>query len=286
MSRIVYVNGRYEPYAEAGVHVEDRGNQFGDAVYEVCEINQGRIVDEPRHMARLQRSLGEVRIRLPMSMAALGRVIRETIRRNRVKNGFFYLQVSRGAAPRDFHFPDPEIEPTVICIVRRALPEDAEETAAKGIAVKTMPDERWHRVDIKTVMLLPSVLAHQAAHEDGAGDAWLVDGEGFVTEGASSNAWIVDDEGRLITRPADSGILRGVTRSVVIDLAAREGLTLIERAFTVEEARGAREAFKTSATGMVMPVVSIDGRPIANGHPGHFATQLRKLFHTQAEMVL
>ncbi len=286
MSRIVYVNGRYLPYAQAGVHVEDRGNQLADAVYEVCEIKGGRIVDERRHMARLERSLGEIQMRLPMTLAALGRVIRETIRRNRVRDGYFYLQISRGQARRDFVFPEPETEPSVICVVRHASPAKAEATAAKGIAVKTMPDERWRRVDIKTVMLLPSVLAREAAKREGAAEAWLVDGDGYVTEGATSNAWIVDDKGTLITRPADFGILRGVTRSVVIDLAAREGLTLVERGFSVAEAKAAREAFITSATGMVMPVVRIDQTTIGDGRPGRFTMMLRELFHSQAELAV
>jgi D-alanine transaminase len=284
MTRVVYVDGRYLPYAEAGVHAEDRGFQFGDGVYEVCEVKGGRLVDETRHMDRLARSLGELSIPEPMSRGAWARVLRETVRRNRVQDGLVYLQVTRGAGPRDFLFPPPGTPPTVVCLARRASPVKAEAAAEQGIRIKTVPDMRWGRCDIKTVMLLPSALAKEAARREGAKEAWLVDRDGFVTEGGSSNAWIVDGEGRLVTRPATTEILRGVTRTTVIDLLAREGLTLVERAFTVEEAKRAREAFITSATNVVMPVVAIDDATIGNGRPGSIATRLRALFHTAAEV--
>jgi D-alanine transaminase len=284
MTRIVYVNGRYLPYAEASVHAEDRGFQFADAVYEVCEVRGGRLVDERRHMERLQRSLGELRIRQPMSAGAWARVMRETIRRNRVTDGLIYLQVSRGARPRDFTFPPPQTPATVVCLARNTAKAKAEAAAANGIAIKTFPDIRWERCDIKTVMLLPSALAKQGAKDDGAADAWFVDAAGYVTEGASSNAWIVDGQGRLITRAADRAILRGVTRTTLIDLLAREGIELVERPFTVAEAKQAREAFLTSATSVVTPVTAIDGAPIANGAPGLLTLMLRQAFHEQAEM--
>ncbi len=284
MTRIVYVNGRYLPYAEAAVHAEDRGFQFADAVYEVCEVKGGRLVDETRHMARLARSLGELAVPQPMSPGAFSRVLRETIRRNRVTDGIVYLQVSRGAGPRDFLFPASDVEPTVVCLARSVARRRLEAAAEAGIAVKTMPDPRWARCDIKTVMLLPAVLAKEAARADGAKEAWLVDGDGFVTEGASSNAWIVDGQGRLVTRPVDNRILRGVTRTTLIDVLAREGVELVERAFTVAEAKAAREAFVTSATNTVMPVVSIDGQPIGNGAPGILTQTLRSEFHTAAEI--
>jgi D-alanine transaminase len=284
MSRIVYVNGRYCPYDEAAVHAEDRGNQLGDAVYEVCEVLGGRLVDEGLHLRRLERSLAELRMRAPMSPKALGRVMRETIRRNRVRDGLVYLQVSRGAGRRDFLFPGAEIEPTLIVLARSVSRAKGEAQAALGIAIKTMPDNRWGRVDIKTVMLLPSVLAKEAARAEGAKEAWLVDAKGFVTEGGSSNAWIVDQAGKLVTRQADTGILRGITREVVLALAARQGLEVVERPFTVAEALAAREAFITSATNLVMPVVRVDGRPIGNGHPGSFASELRRLYHSAAEI--
>ncbi|KAB2917852.1 MAG: D-amino-acid transaminase [Hyphomicrobiaceae bacterium] len=284
MTRTVYVNGRYLPYGEAGVHVEDRGFQFGDAVYEVCEVNGGRLVDETRHVQRLARSLMELAIRRPMTPAALSRVMRETIRRNRVTNGLVYVQVSRGARPRDFLFPPDHVEPTVVCLARSIPPGRLEAAAAAGIAIKTMPDTRWARCDIKTVMLLPASLAKEAARKEGAREAWFVDPDGHVTEGASSNAWIVDKEGRLITRQADIAILRGVARTTLIDLLKRENIELLERPFTVEEARAAREAFVTSATNTLMPVVSIDGQPIGNGSPGILTLRLRAEFHSAAEI--
>jgi D-alanine transaminase len=285
MTRVVYVNGRYLPYAEAAVHAEDRGFQFGDAVYEVCEVRDGRLVDEARHMQRLRRSLAELKMKEPMTAASWSRVLRETIRRNRVTHGLVYLQVSRGAHPRDFLFPPPDTPLTVVCLARRVPPGKGEAAAAKGIAIKTVPDNRWERCDIKTVMLLPSSLAKEAARAESANDAWFVDADGLVTEGASSNAWIVDKRGRLITRAADDhSILRGVTRTTLIDLLRQEGIELVERPFTVAEATEAREAFLTSATNVVMPVVQIDGRPIGNGAPGLLTLRLRAAFHNQAEL--
>jgi D-alanine transaminase len=284
MTRIIYVNGRYLPYAEAAVHAEDRGFQFADAVYEVCEVKDGRLVDETRHMARLTRSLGELAMRQPMSPGAFSRVLRETIRRNRVADGIVYLQVSRGAGPRDFLFPSAAVEPTVVCLARSVSPRRLESAAEAGIAVKTMPDPRWARCDIKTVMLLPAALAKEAARAEGAKEAWFVDRDGFVTEGASSNAWIVDSQGRLITRAVDHRILRGVTRTTLIDVLKNEGIELVERPFTVDEARAAREAFITSATNIVMAVVRIDGHAIGNGAPGLLTQRLRSEFHASAEI--
>ena len=284
MTRIVYVNGRYEPYAHAGVHAEDRGFQFADAIYEVCEVKDGRLVDETRHMDRLTRSLAELGIAQPMSRAALARVMRETVRRNRVSYGIVYLQVSRGARPRDFLFPPANVDPTVVCLARSVSPARLEAAAAAGIAVKTMPDIRWGRCDIKTVMLLPASLAKEAARAEGAKEAWFYDEKNRVTEGGSSNAWIVDQAGRLITRQIDNDILRGVTRTTLVDLLAREKIELIERPFTVAEAKAAREAFVTSATSILMPVVRIDDQPIGNGAPGLLTLKLRSEFHTAAEM--
>lgn len=282
MTRIVYVNGRYLPYAQAGVHVEDRGFQLADAVYEVVEVRNGELIDRDRHLARLARSLGELQIRAPMTARALGVVIAETVRRNRVKDGLVYLQVSRGQAARDFLFPAPDVPPTLVCLARGQSRAAAEARAESGIAVKTVPDIRWGRSDIKTVMLLPACLAKEAARAEGAREAWLVDGDGRVTEGASSNAWIVDHEGRLVTRPTDRAILAGITRATLRDVLAREGLELVERAFTVAEARAAREAFITSATNTVMPVVAIDGARVGDGRPGPVARRLRKVFHEVA----
>jgi len=283
MSRIAFVNGRYLPPREATVHVEDRGYQFSDGVYEVCEVRDGRLIDERRHVERLQRSLGELRIPLPMSPAALGVVMRETIRRNRVRDGIVYLQVTRGVARRDHAFPPPGTQPSVVVTARNLDMARNERAAAAGVAVITVPDNRWERVDIKSISLLPNVLAKQAAREQGAGEAWFVDRDGKVTEGSSSNAWIVTMGGKVVTRAADKGILRGITRTVLIGAIEAQGLTLEERPFTVEEAYGAREAFLTAASQVVVPVVRIDGRPVGNGAPGSVATALRKDFHRHAE---
>ena len=279
MSRIVYVNGRYVPYAQAAVHVEDRGFQFADAIYEVCEVRNGGLVDEARHMARLGRSLSDLQIAQPMSAAALAHVMRQVIRRNHVRNGLVYLQVTRGAGPREFYFPDAEVTPTVVCLARSVSPARLEANAATGISVKSMPDIRWQRCDIKTVMLLPACLAKEAARQDGAREAWFVDKDGFVTEGASSNAWIVDASGAVITRKLGVDILPGVTRATLLDEIEEAGIQLIERPFTLAEAYAAREAFITSATQTVMPVVRIDGRTVGDGKPGPVVARLRLKFH-------
>jgi D-alanine transaminase len=250
----------------------------------VCEVKDGRLVDETRHMARLARSLGELAIPQPMTARAWARVLRETIRRNRVRDGLVYLQVTRGAGPRDFLFPKPDVLPTVVCLARTVSPGRQTAAAETGIGVTTMPDTRWARCDIKTVMLLPAALAKEKARSVGAKEAWFVDKQGYVTEGASSNAWIVDKEGRLVTREVDNAILRGVTRTTLIDVLRREGLELVERPFTVAEAKAAREAFITSATNIVMPVVSIDGQPVGNGAPGILSQKLRAEFHATAEL--
>lgn len=283
MTRVIYVNGRYLPYARAAVHAEDRGFQFADAIYEVIEVKGGHLIDERRHMQRLERSLKELKMAQPMSGAALGLVVRETIRRNHVSDGLVYLQVTRGAARRDFLFPDPAVRPTLVCLARSLNTAKREARAAVGIAVKSCRDIRWGRSDIKTVMLLPASLAKNAAKEEGAEEAWFVDGEGFVTEGASSNAWIVDASGGVITHPIDTSILPGVTRATLMDLMKKEGVVITERRFSLEEALRAREAFITSASGIVMPVVSIDGHPIADGKPGALSRLLRSRFHQFAE---
>jgi D-alanine transaminase len=283
VSRIAYVNGRYVPHAEAVVHIEDRGYQLADGVYEVCEVCGGALIDETRHLARLRRSLDALRIAPPMADATLRIVLREIIRRNRVRGGMVYLQVTRGVARRDHAFPDPPVRPSLVVTAKSLDPARGEAMAAAGIAVITVPDIRWGRVDIKTVALTPNVLAKQAAREAGAREAWFVDGDGFVTEGASTNAWIVTAAGELVTRQADHHILGGVTRRTLMDLARSEGLAVVERPFTVAEARAAREAFISAATTLVMPVISIDGAPVGDGRPGPLARRLRAQFHTVAE---
>ena len=281
--RTVYVNGRYLPWSDATVHAEDRGFQFGDGVYEVIEVRDGALIDATRHLERLQRSLGELAMGMPMPRAALAHVLRETVRRNRVRNGTLYCQVTRGARPRDFLFPEPGVRQTVVCIARPSSRAAADARAETGIAVKTMPDPRWERCDIKTVMLLPASLAKEAARADGAREAWFVDAAGYVTEGASSNAWIIDQHGVLRTRPVDSAILRGVTRTTLIDVIRRQGLDVMETPFTVAEAKAAREAFVTAATNIVTPVISIDGFKVADGKPGPVSQRLRHAFHEVAE---
>jgi D-alanine transaminase len=283
MSRIAYVNGRYLPMRDAMVHIEDRGYQFGDGVYEVCEVRGGRLIDARRHLARLERSLDALRIRAPMSPNALGVVLRETVARNRIGYGIVYLQVTRGVARRDHAFPAPEVPPSLVVTARPLNRTRNEALAAKGIAVISVPDNRWGRVDIKTIGLLPNVLARQAAIEQGARDAWFVDKDGAVTEAASANAWIVTDAGALVTRQADHAILRGITRTVLFDVIKAQGLRIDERSFTLDEAFAAREAFVTSATQIVLPVVQIDGRAIGDGKPGPVAIALRREFHRYAE---
>ncbi len=282
MSRIVYVNGRYVPYGDAAIHAEDRGFQFADSVYEVIEVLGGRLVDAPRHMARLDRSLSELRIPPPMSRVVLAQVIARTIHLNHVRHGTVYLQVSRGAGPRDFALPPTSTPPTLVVIARSQSQAKIEVLAQVGIAVITMPDIRWGRSDIKTVMLLPACLAKDAAKSQDAREAWLVDGDGTVTEGASSNAWIVTADKQLVTRPLSQRILAGVTRATAIDAARLLSLELQERAFTVAEAHKAAEAFITSATNTVMPVVRIDNVAIGNGRPGPLTMSLRARFHDVA----
>lgn len=284
MSRYAYVNGRYLPFRDAKVHVEDRGYQFADAVYEVCEVRAGRLVDERRHLDRLERSLAAIRLRPPMSRAALGVVLREVVARNRIRFGLVYLQVSRGVARRDLAFPVPEAVPGLVVTARTLNRSRIEALAATGIAVVSVPDNRWGRVDIKTVGLLPNALARQNAVDHGAREAWLVDQSGAVTEGASANAWIVTKDGKLVTRHADQAILSGITRGVLFDAVKAQRLTVEQRPFALDEAYGAREAFITSATQTVMPVVRIDGRAIGDGKPGPVATALRREFHRFAEL--
>ena len=283
MSRIAYVNGHYVPHAEAAVHVEDRGFQFADGVYEVCEVRRGLIVDLSRHLDRLDRSLRELRMKAPMARGPLSLVIREVLRRNRVREGIFYLQVTRGAARRDHFFPAADTLPTLVVTAKSTDPKVMAKKYATGIKVITLPENRWDRVDIKSVGLLPNVLAKQQARDAGAQDAIYVDRNGIVMEGASSNVWIVAADGTLITRPAEHGILRGITRTTLLDVAERIGVTAVEREFTTEELFSAREVFFTSATGSCVPIVEVDGRPIANGHPGTTSAALRDAFFEIAE---
>lgn len=280
MSRIAYVTGQYLPHRQAAVHIEDRGYQFGDGVYEVIAVVGGHLVDEAPHLSRLHRSLSELRISAPMSDAALKLVIREVIRRNGVDNGIVYLQVTRGAAPREHAFPK-AVKPVLVVTSRRSRSPDPR-LGQQGIAVITIPDIRWSRCDIKSVALVPNVLGKQQAREAGAYEAWQVDREGQVTEGTSTNAWIVTQDGAVVTRAADNAILNGVTRGAVLEIMRREGYRLDERPFSVAEARAAREAFLTSTTAELLPVVRIDGNPVADGKPGQLSRKLREAYLTHA----
>lgn len=276
MSRIAYVNGRYLPIDRPAVAVEERGLQFADGVYEVIKCVDGVPLDIDRHMARLERSLGELRIGMPTSRRALAAIIGETLRRNRLRQAICYIQVGRGVAPRNHPFPR-NVHPSLIVTVRRAIwPKPTE--VERGVAVITMTDERWTRCDIKSVNLLANLLARQKALEAGAREAWLYDDEGRVHEGSSSNAWIVDGEGRLVTHPLGPEILGGVTRSVVIELARDDGIEVVERPFTVAEAKAAREAFMTSTSSFVLPITSIDGHTVANRMPGSTTLRLLALY--------
>ncbi|HXV31706.1 MAG TPA: D-amino-acid transaminase [Sinorhizobium sp.] len=286
MPRIAYVNGAYVRHSEAAVHVEDRGYQFADGIYEVCEVRHGFIVDLRRHLDRLDRSLSELRIGWPMSRAALTQVIREVLRRNKVRNGLFYLQVTRGVARRDHVFPAKDTHPSIVVTAKRTDAGAIAQKNAEGISAITVPENRWDRVDIKTVGLLPNVLARQKAKELGAQEAIFVDAEGMVKEGAATNVWIVDGRGILRTRPAEHGILRGITRTTLMDVAKPLGLKIEESAFSVDEMLAAREVFITAATSICFPVVSVDGKAIGNGHPGSIAQNIREAFFDVAEKTL
>ncbi|MEQ8825711.1 MAG: D-amino-acid transaminase [Filomicrobium sp.] len=283
MTRFVYVNGTYHRYREAGVHVEDRGFQFADSVYEVIEIASSALVDSERHLARLERSLAELEIPPPMARGPLLHVIGETVRRNRVREGMVYLQVSRGVGVRDFLFTGKPLQPTLVCLARHVGKAARDAAGVKGMRVVSVPDIRWGRCDIKTVMLLPAVLAKHEALKSGAAEAWFVDSEGYVTEGGSTNAWIVNAEGELQTRKLSNALLPGVTRRTLFDVADELGLPVKEAAFSIEAAQGAREAFVTSASNTVMPVINIDGVDIGNGQPGPISVKLRHAFHGIAE---
>jgi D-alanine transaminase len=276
--RIAYVNGRYVRQADAAVHIEDRGFQFADGVYEVWAVLDGRLADAEGHFTRLERSLRELRIAEPRSRPALLAILREVVRRNGVRDGIVYLQVTRGAAPRDHAFPAPDTPPTVVATAKSLDLAKMEAAAARGVAVVTRPDQRWGRCDIKTVGLLPNALAKQAAREAGAYEAWLVDADGYVTEGASTNAWIVDAEGRLRTRDTGANILRGITRAGLMERAGELQIAVDERPFTVAEALAAREAFITAASAFVTPVVRIDGEVVGDGRPGPVTLRLRALY--------
>ncbi len=281
MPRISYVNGRYIRHEEAVVHIEDRGYQFADGIYEVCLVIDGRYWDMEGHLARLQRSLDELRMAAPMDGGSLKVVMDELVRRNRLRNALVYIQVTRGVAPRNHPFPDGYVEPALVMTTRRFDINGSDAQAEKGVNVITRPDIRWRRVDIKTVSLLPNALAKQDAKEAGAAEAWLIR-DGHVTEGTSSNAWIVDADGVLVTHPKTNDILGGITRETTIACAEELQIKVEERPFTLSEARQAKEAFISSATNLVMPVVQIDDAKVGSGAPGPVTARLREAYKSRA----
>ena len=277
MSRVAYVNGRYVPHAQAGIHIDDRGYQFADGIYEVIAVIRGQFLDEKGHLDRLERSLGELRIAMPMDRRVLSHVMRETVRRNGIRSGIVYLQITRGVARRDHPFPA-GVEPSIVVTARRIKGPSAA-ALEQGIGVVTVRDIRWERRDIKSISLLPNILAKQAARESGAYEAWFVDKDGNVTEGGSTNAWIVTKDGELVTRQLGNQILGGITRRSLVKLAADAQIKIVERPFSLEEARAAREAFLTSTTSFVTPITKIDGKPVGTGKPGPVAARLRELYY-------
>ncbi len=276
MSRIAYVNGQYVPHAEAQIHVEDRGYQFADGVYEVAAIFRGRIIDEDGHLVRLKRSLSELQMPMPMPDRPFAAVCRETLRRNRVRDGIIYIQVSRGVSRRDHPFPK-NVKPALVMTARAVdWPVNADDDS--GAEVISVADIRWLRRDVKSISLLPNILAKQEAREKGAYEAWLVDADGFVTEGSSTNAWIVDGDGKIVTRQLDNNILGGITRATILDLARENGMEVVERPFSLTEALAAPEAFLSSTTSFVRGIIGIDGSVIGDGVPGPVTRRLRALY--------
>lgn len=277
MSRIVYVNGDYLPEADAKVSVFDRGFLMADGVYEVTTVVGGKLIDFAGHAARLERSLGELEMARPMGTEQLLAVHRELVSRNALAEGLIYLQVTRGVADRDFAYPAKDTPPTLV-LFTQSVPVLERESVRRGIKVASVPDLRWARRDIKTVQLLYPSMAKMAAKAKGADDAWLVEEDGHVTEGSSNNAYIVTASGTIVTRPLTHSILHGITRSAVLRLASETGLRVEERPFTLDEAKTAQEAFITSASAFVTPVVAIDDVAIGDGTPGATTRRLREIY--------
>lgn len=278
MSRIAYVNGQYVPHGDAMVHVEDRGYQFADGIYEVCAILNGRLLDEDAHLDRLDRSLSEIRIQPPMTRAALKVVMKQVVARNRIRNGMLYIQVTRGVARRDHPFPTASVRPAIVMTCKPLDYNKVIERAKEGIKIVSRPDLRWARRDVKSIALLPNILAKQSARDAGAYEAWLVDDEGFVTEGSSTNTWIVTQDGCVVTRALGPEILPGITRMMLLEVIKNLGLTLEERSFTIDEAKSAREAFISSSTAFALPVIEIDDCVIGNGVPGLTCQEIIKAY--------
>jgi D-alanine transaminase len=281
MSRIAYVNGKYEPHRTAAVHIEDRGYQFADGVYEVVPVQNGRLIDEDLHLDRLEFSLAELEIAAPMDRRALKLVLREVLRRNGIERGILYMQVTRGVAPRNHAFPA-MARPALVITCKRLKPVPAK-YLEEGVGVITLPDIRWKRCDIKTISLLANVLGKQRASEEGAYEAWQIDPDGNVTEGTSTNAWIVTKDRKIVTRPLGHEILPGVTRRALLALLEATDFTLEERSFSLEEAFAAAEAFLTSSSVFLLPITRIDGKTVGNGKPGDLSKKLRQLYLDHAE---
>lgn len=281
--RIAYVNGRYVPHGEAGVHIEDRALQFADGIYEVVGIINGEVFDEEEHLDRLEHSVGEIGMAMPMARGALKMVVREIARRNNIRDGLIYMQVTRGVLRRDHPVPEHQPRPSLIITARPIDPSAIEHRRQHGVAAITHPDQRWARCDIKSTALLPNILAKTVARKAGAFEAWLVDDEGCVTEGASTSAWIVDQDGKLTTRDLSNAILPGVTRRVIFEAAEKAQIAIVERKFTVAEALAAKEAFISAATLGATAIVSLDGNKIGDGKPGPVTRRIQELYRNLAE---
>ncbi len=277
MAKISYVNGRYVNHLHASVHIEDRGYQFSDGIYEVIAFYNRRLLDERLHLVRLMRSLKELRIDVPMTERAMRIVMHELIARNDRDDGTLYMQISRGVAKRDHPFPKNTRPSFVMAVTGPKAPKEQE--TREGIKVITLPDERWARRDIKSISLLANILAKQEAAEAKVKEAWLYDEEGIISEGSASNSVIINSKNEIITHPADQHILGGITRHVVLELARKAGFKVIEKPFSVGEAKKAKETFMISTTSNILPVVQIDGNPIADGKPGKITLQLLALYH-------
>lgn len=277
--RIVYLNGAFLPENEAHVSIFDRGFLFGDGIYEVTAVLDGKLIDSPLHMTRLERSLREIGGHLPISTDEIVAIEKRLVEENKLTEGVIYLQYTRGAEDRNFLYSE-DIEPTLLLFTQAKTLEHVA-AVEKGLKVKVVPDQRWERRDIKTVCLLPQVLAKRIAKAEGCDEAWMVQ-DGFVTEGASSTAYIITQDDKIVTRGNGNAILPGCTRLAVLELAREQGLTVEERLFTVEEAMAAREACLTSASNFIVPITFIDGKPVGDGKPGPMFARLRKLYMDNA----
>lgn len=281
MPRFAFVNGSYIRHNDATIHIEDRGLQFSDSVYEVIAFINGKMADETGHIDRLERSLSELGIHMPVTRNGLKFIMRELLRRNRLRNAMIYIQVSRGATKRDFEFP--QDIPSSLIITARLLRYDSSVNVKNGVTVITVPDLRWKRRDIKTTMLLGQVLAKQEAIESGAYDAWMVDEDGFVTEASASNAWIVTKDGTLVTRNVTTDILRGVTRTALEKITKDLNIKFEERPFTPEEAYEGQEAFNTAASALIVPVISVNDHVIGTGKPGPITRKIYDEYRAYAD---